>query len=296
MEPLSTQQERKGSSMRRIVVLFGRPFVAAVFAAIIAGVWAGEAMGQPLDAAGLKVLGRWLLQAHSPATGPTLLDAAELKVLDRWTGDWIFEGSLEKTKFQPEGGHFAGTMVGKWSLRNRWVVASASGDLIEALVLQTYDFQNRAYRCWIHSAEGETLEFSGAWDPASNTITYKPAHAGEGNALATLKFVDADHSEWELVVKDSGTVAVHQHVKLTRWKYPLRKLTKEELETDIALREMLRQVKLTDGGGGRFTGTGRDVQDRLVELEITQEEHRRAWKATWRSANDTHVDNGAVGW
>jgi hypothetical protein len=126
-------------------------------------------------------------------------------------------------------------------------------------------------------------------------MTYKPAHAGGLNASATMKFVDADHAEWELLIKDpSGAVGAHQYVKVTRWKYPLRKLTKEELETDIALREMLRQVKLTDQGSGRFTGSGRDFQDRLVELEVTQGEHRRTWKATWRSANDTHVDNGAA--
>jgi hypothetical protein len=188
-------------------------------------------------------------------------------------------------------------MVGKWSLRNRWLVSNAVTDVVEALVLQTYDFQKRAYGCWMHASDGGTMEFIGTWDSASNTMTYKPAHAGGLNASATMKFVDADHAEWELVIKDpSGAVGAHQHVKVTRWKYPLRKLTKEELETDMALRLMLRQVKLTDQGGGRFTGTGRDAQDRPIELEVTQEEHRRSWKNTRRSPTGTEGGSGAVGW
>jgi hypothetical protein len=258
--------------MRHIVALLGRPSVAAVFVAVIVGVRAREAMGQALD-------------------------APELKVLDRFAGDWTVEWSLEKTKSQPEGGHFTGTAVGKWSLRNRWLATNFVTDVVEALVLQTYDFQKRAYVSWAHASDGGTIEFIGTWDPASNTLRYKSAHAGEPNMLATMKFVDADHCEWEFVIKDpSGAVAVHQHVKLTRWKYPLRKLTKEELETDMALRLMLRQVKLADQGGGRFTGTGRDAQDRLIELEVTQEEHRRSWKNTRRSPTGTEGGSGAVGW
>jgi hypothetical protein len=258
--------------MRRIVFLFGRPFMAAVFVAVMVGVRVGEAIGQASD-------------------------VPELKVLDRWSGDWIFEATFEKTKSQPEGGHFTGTMATKWSLRNRWLESKAVTDVVEALVLQTYDLQKRAYGCWMHISEGGTVEFIGTWDAASNTLTYKPAHAGGPNASATMKFVDADHAEWELMEKDaSGAVANHQHVKLTRWKYPARKLTKEELETDMALRLALRQVKLTDQGGGRFTGTGRDAQDRLWELDVTQEEHRRSWKNTRRTATGTEVGNGAVGW
>jgi hypothetical protein len=258
--------------MRRTVSLLGRPFVAAVFVAVLVGIRAQPATGQAPD-------------------------VPELKVLDRLAGDWVVEWSLEKTKSQPEGGHFTGTMIAKWSLRNRWLASNFVTDVMEALVLQTYDLQKRAYACWAHAADGGTIAFIGTWDSASNTLTYKPAHADELNASATMKFVDADHSEWGFTIKDpSGAIAVQQHVKLTRWKYPLRKLTREELETDMALRLALRQVKLTDQGGGRFTGTGRDAQDRLWELEVTQEEHRRSWKNTRRSATGTEGGSAAVSW
>jgi hypothetical protein len=258
--------------MRRIVLLICRPFAAAVFLAVVVSVGAREARAQTSD-------------------------VPELKVLDRWRGDWIFEISFEKTKTQPEGGHATGTMIGKWFFKDRWLMSNVRADQLDALILQTYDLQKRSYVCWIHGEDGQTIEFVATWDPASSTLTYKPAHAGELSASMKIKFVDEDHSQLEFVIKDaSGTVTFHPNVKFTRWKYPLRRLNREELETDMAVRMMLRQVKLTDLGGGHFTGTGRDIQDRLIELEVTQEEHRRSWKTTRRSASGTEVGNSAVGW
>jgi hypothetical protein len=180
--------------MRRIVPLFGRPFVAAVFVAVIVGARAGEAMGQ-------------------------ISDVPELKAFDRWVGDWTFDVSHEKTKLQPEGLHFTGTGTVRRTLKNRWLEIKMEGGIFEAMALVTFDPQRRAYRMWSHTSEGETSEFVGTWDAASKTVTWKPMSAGGLTAPGTVKVVEGDRIEWELVLKDaSGAVVLHQRIKASRRK------------------------------------------------------------------------------
>src|SRR5262249_23760242 len=51
-----------------------------------------------------------------------------------------------------------------------------------------------------------------------------------------------------------------------------RNLSKAELEKHIADVLKLHEVTLTDQGGGRFTGTGKNAEGNVVNLELTQEE------------------------
>ncbi len=62
----------------------------------------------------------------------------------------------------------------------------------------------------------------------------------------------------------------------------LKQLTTSEMEADLAERLKLHEVKLTDEGGGRFTGTGKDAEGHVVELEATQDKRRRTWKHKWK--------------
>jgi hypothetical protein len=78
---------------------------------------------------------------------------------------------------------------------------------------------------------------------------------------------------------------------------PLRTLTRTELEADMAQRLGLHDVTLTDQGGGRFTGTGKDAQGRLVELEVKQELRRRSWKNSWKDPNGSSTSGeGSISW
>jgi hypothetical protein len=79
-------------------------------------------------------------------------------------------------------------------------------------------------------------------------------------------------------------------------KTPLRKLSKAELEADMAERLKLHEVKLTDQGGGRFTGTGKDAEGNVVELEVTQEERRRSWKNKVKTATGSSEGSGMISW
>jgi hypothetical protein len=82
-----------------------------------------------------------------------------------------------------------------------------------------------------------------------------------------------------------------------RTKSPGR-LTKAKLEADMAGRLKLHDVALVDQGGGRFTGTGKDGQGRVIQLEVQQEERRLSWKHSYKSPDgkSSSTGNGTASW
>jgi hypothetical protein len=79
-------------------------------------------------------------------------------------------------------------------------------------------------------------------------------------------------------------------------KQRLRTLTRAELEPDMAERLGLRDVELTDQGEGRFTGTAKNAQGDVVELEVVQQERRRSWKTRWKADGRGGDGEGSVSW
>ncbi len=79
-------------------------------------------------------------------------------------------------------------------------------------------------------------------------------------------------------------------------KQPFPQLTKAELEADMGDRLKLRDVTLTDQGGGRFTGTGKDAEGKLIELEVTQDKQQRKWKNRWKGPDSETSGEGVVRW
>jgi hypothetical protein len=69
-------------------------------------------------------------------------------------------------------------------------------------------------------------------------------------------------------------------------------LTETELEAYMAERLKLREVALADQGGGRFTGTGKDAEGNLVELEVVQEERWLSWKTRHKSPDGSTISEG----
>jgi hypothetical protein len=69
-------------------------------------------------------------------------------------------------------------------------------------------------------------------------------------------------------------------------------LTKAELEADLAERLKLRDVALTDQGGGQFTGTGKDAEGDLVELDVVQEERWLSWKTRHKNPDGSTISEG----
>jgi hypothetical protein len=157
----------------------------------------------------------WAEEAEGPNP-----DVPELKVLDRWVGAWTFEFSSAKAKYQPEAVRATGTETARWTLKGRFLERKATSELGEGLNLETYDPQRKAYRGWFFGSGGVTVENRGAWDAASKTLTSTPTSLDGGlTGTATTRYIDADHIEWEQVLKDaSGAVVLHQQAKWTRRK------------------------------------------------------------------------------
>jgi hypothetical protein len=75
-----------------------------------------------------------------------------------------------------------------------------------------------------------------------------------------------------------------------------RTLSKAELEADMANRNNLHDVMLTNEGGGRFKGTGKAADGKLIELEATQGERRRSWKTRWKGSDGEASGAGSFSW
>lgn len=69
-------------------------------------------------------------------------------------------------------------------------------------------------------------------------------------------------------------------------------LTKTELEAYMAERLKLREVMLTEQGGGPFTGTAKDADGNLVELEVVQEERWLTWKTRHKRPDGSIITEG----
>jgi YD repeat-containing protein len=77
---------------------------------------------------------------------------------------------------------------------------------------------------------------------------------------------------------------------------PPAPLTKAELAADMAKRLNLRDVTLTEQAGGRFTGTARDAEGKVIELEVNQGERRRSWKLKWKGPNGLEERSDSTSW
>jgi hypothetical protein len=64
----------------------------------------------------------------------------------------------------------------------------------------------------------------------------------------------------------------------------------------MADRLKLRDVTLTERGGGHFTGTAKDAVGNLIELDVTQEERRRSWKTRYKGPNGNAESSWATSW
>jgi hypothetical protein len=81
-----------------------------------------------------------------------------------------------------------------------------------------------------------------------------------------------------------------------KFSVPNRKFSRAELEKHIADKLKLHDVTLVDQGGGRFTGTGKNAEGNVVDVEVTQEERRRTWKSTYKGPKGVTENFGNEVW
>lgn len=122
-------------------------------------------------------------------------DPAELKILDRFAGVWI-----ERVDGKPE---IRRRDEGEWILDGRFLrqtwTSEAREDAPKAsgLTLMTYDRARNVYQSWAFLAAGSIIENEGAWDAATNTMTWGHRVPGATEMIVTkVAFPDEATQEW----------------------------------------------------------------------------------------------------
>ena len=74
-------------------------------------------------------------------------------------------------------------------------------------------------------------------------------------------------------------------------------MTNAQLEKYMAKELKLRELKLKDEGGGRFTGTAKDDKELVVELEVTQGKNEISWSTRSQLPDGKiNVSGGGTSW
>jgi molybdate transport system substrate-binding protein len=134
-------------------------------------------------------------------------------------GSW--EDQVTVTVPERKQGRWSATTA--WILGDRFLQTKSQSDLdnSEAVSLYTYDLNRRVLRAWWFSSLGFSTSFTGSWDEASSTFTFKVDDAGQGSSTVTSRFINDDHREWKVITKDAdGKVVYEMSGKSTRQKKP----------------------------------------------------------------------------
>jgi hypothetical protein len=146
----------------------------------------------------------------------------EWQALNRLVGSW--EDQVTVTIPERKQGRWSITTA--WILGDRFIQAKSQSDLdnSEAVSLYTYDLNRRVLRAWWFSSLGFSASFTGSWDEAASTFTFKVDDAGPGSSTVTSRFIDDDHREWKVITKDAdGKVVYEMSGKSIRQKKPMEK-------------------------------------------------------------------------
>jgi tetratricopeptide (TPR) repeat protein len=155
------------------------------------------------------------LRPEPPEPGFKL--TAEWKALNRLVGDW----DVQETVTVPVPKQGRGSRTATWTLGDRYLVIKATSGLdnSELMVVATYDPDRQAIREWVFSSLWAPGTFSVRWDEQTNTFTFKGEDAGPTTLSGTDHFLDEDHHELTLTVKDSsGKVLFAATSEITRRK------------------------------------------------------------------------------
>jgi|GEM_PF-525650 len=155
------------------------------------------------------------LRAEPPA--PAFKQTKEWKALNRLVGDW----EVQETVTVPETKQGRGSRTATWTLGDRYLVIKGKSGLdnSEWMALATYDPDRQAIREWVFSSLWAPGILSVRWDEQTNTFTFKGEDAGPTTVTGTDHFLDEDHHELTLTVKDgSGKVLFASTAKITRQK------------------------------------------------------------------------------
>lgn len=143
----------------------------------------------------------------------------ELKVLDGLVGQWDSEYVIKPSVSANKELRGTAVEVNEWVLDGRFVQGdgrNAAGR--EIITVFGYDTKDGEYRLW-HFTEAYASRFSGQWNEASKTFSWRGEHGDGTTTTATSHFTGKDSREFHAVTKDdSGKVYSDIEGKLKRRK------------------------------------------------------------------------------
>ena len=139
----------------------------------------------------------------------------EMEVLRRLVGSW----TIEIEGVTPEQTRRTTTERRQLTLGGHYLQARAfdeKGELA-SITIYTYHVATKQYRVWEFGSTGLAEDFTGKWDPATQTLTFTGDVDDDGTWTYTLRFLDRKNTQGELIVKDTdGNVAMNARIKATR--------------------------------------------------------------------------------
>ena len=146
--------------------------------------------------------------AHSAASekgaaAPAVTRPPAYAVLDKFLGTW--DSQVEMVATDGKKSMQASRNTFEWDLHGRFL-KDAGGDVGGAtsfLGLWSYDPQAKRYESWyFQGPSGQTLHITYAWDDKNQTLTGTQDLGGGMTLEAKDRFLDQDHYDWSIVVKD----------------------------------------------------------------------------------------------
>ncbi|MEO1998789.1 MAG: DUF1579 family protein [Planctomycetaceae bacterium] len=132
-------------------------------------------------------------------------------------GSW----DVEATIIQPQDDGSTRKQTNSYVVHNRWsskqqfIIGTNTND--DGIWIGTYDPHKQNYR-YAFVSPYFTSNFSGDWDDAKQTMTFKGKHDDGNTMTGTERIIDNDHRESVLKVMTDGRLVLELRHKYTRRK------------------------------------------------------------------------------
>ena len=143
---------------------------------------------------------------------------AELKVLDRMIGEWNLVHIQKPAAWTPDGGRTTSKIERQWILDCRFVMETAIvSDGRENMSLFGFDPQNKGYRSWWFSSDGNRNTSTGSWNEQAQTMSFVTDLDDGIKIRSSGRFADPNHEVWEFKATDAaGKVYLDMEITATR--------------------------------------------------------------------------------
>ena len=167
------------------------------------------------DEAGKGIVAAWSKNEQAEPPLPT-----ELKILERMIGNWDATYVSKPAEWTPQELRTTSKVTRKRILDGYVIQDTCEiSDGTETIALTSYDPQMKAYRAWWFNSEGNKSKSTGQWNSDSKTISYQ-SDLGNGITVRnSVRFIDNDNEEWNVVIKDGdGKLYLDLNIKTKRRK------------------------------------------------------------------------------